>query len=138
MKHAANVTDADKAAYNLILWGTAGAEPHGVHASVTSDISNEGMLLLLCACVTATNSLISTVEAVSSSFPDLFASVTSENGLPFSEADHIAVGCYPSPFASRSAPKYILLNSGFTFREGLLKTLSSSLPKFRDVPRCSF
>ena len=66
----------------------------------------------------ATNSLIAAVDADDSSFPDLLGSVASEVGLPFSAADHVAIGCYPSPFASKSTPKYILLNSGFTFREG--------------------
>ena len=76
----------------------------------------------VCVCVfdlvAATNSLIAAVDSDSTSFPDLLASVTSESGQPFSKSDHVAVGCYPSPFASKSAPKYILLNSGFTFREG--------------------
>jgi hypothetical protein len=81
------VTAEDREAYNLVLWGTA-----------------------------ATNSLIADVTAAASSFPDLLGTVTSEDGELFSAADHVAIGCYPSPFTSNG--KYVLLNSGFTFREG--------------------
>jgi hypothetical protein len=50
----------------------------------------------------------------------------------YSGEDHVAIGCYPSPFASPGSPKYICLNSGFTFREGHDYTNSMQNPKLPD------
>ena len=117
----------NEAVHQIERWeGLCRGKPRVKHAqSVTEDDKAKYNLVLWGT--TATNSLIADVETASASFPDLLAL----NGA-YSASDHVAIGCYPSPFASHDSPKYICLNSGFTFREGHDYTNSMQNPKLPD------
>ena len=103
VKAAADVTAADMAASHLVLWGTP-----------------------------ATNSLIAKVLAVNSAdkLPLVWNNKSvSVGSQTFPALKHVPVLCYPNPL---SPSKYVILNSGLTFREAHDKTNSLQNPKLPD------
>lgn len=102
-KAAADVTEADMAAHHLVLWGTP-----------------------------ATNSLIAKVLAASGAnkMPLAWNNKSVTIGTQtFPAINHVPVLCYPNPL---SPGKYVILNSGLTFREAHDRTNSLQNPKLPD------
>ena len=80
----------------------------------------------------ATNSLMAKVLAVSAAdkLPLAWTNKTVVIGTQtFAAATHVPVLCYPNPL---SPGKYVILNSGLTFREAHDKTNSLQNPKLPD------
>ena len=103
VKAAADVTAADMASHHLVLWGTP-----------------------------ATNTLMAKALAVSSDdkLPLAWTTKTVVIGTQtFAAATHVPVLCYPNPL---SPGKYVIFNSGLTFREAHDKTNSLQNPKLPD------
>ncbi|MDB6137985.1 MAG: phospholipase/Carboxylesterase [Verrucomicrobiaceae bacterium] len=103
VKAAADVTAADMATHHLVLWGTP-----------------------------ATNTLIAKILAVTTADKTPLAwsnKTVTIGGQSFPAIDHVPVLCYPNPL---SPGKYVVLNSGLTFREAHDKTNSLQNPKLPD------
>ncbi len=99
VKAAADVTAADMASHNVVLWGTPATN------SLIAKILTDKMPLAWSA---------KTVTIGTQSFPAL---------------NHVPVLCYPNPL---SPEKYVILNSGLTFREAHDRTNSIQNPKLPD------
>ncbi len=103
LKAAAEVTSADMASHHLVLWGTP-----------------------------VTNSLIAKILAVNTADKaplEWSTKAVAMGAQSFPAINHVPVLCYPNPL---SPGKYVIINSGLTFREAHDKTNSLQNPKLPD------